>query len=201
MFSNAVNVFMFNYWTVCHLSITGWFVSKRRINWLFHCPASSAPVLNKMCTCQEEGSIGLYIPDGQEISRGPRKIILHCTMYNVQPNTSRLEAVYGHYLIIIPSQGCIKKSKNISLKGSVKINTSLSLFLNFPNSSQIVLLLWRLVHDGFSRATLYSKSVSLLCWLLIPMCIVIFETLDQLSVRFHETEHAACFFNWPPLKS
>ena len=35
LLSNAANVFMFNYWTVCHLSITGWFVSKRKINWLF----------------------------------------------------------------------------------------------------------------------------------------------------------------------
>ena len=31
------------------------------------------------------------------------------------PNTSRLEAVYNHYLVIIPSLGCIVKSQNISL--------------------------------------------------------------------------------------
>ena len=54
--------------------------------------------------CWEEGRIGLYIPDDQEISRGPRDISRAEGNLevggDVQPNSSRLEAVYSHSLII-----------------------------------------------------------------------------------------------------
>ena len=50
--------------------------------------------------CREEGCIGLYIPDDQEISQGKSR-----GRRDVQPNISRLEAVYGHSLIINPYQG------------------------------------------------------------------------------------------------
>ena len=65
-----------------------------------------------MNTCthyQEEGCIGLCIPDNQYISRDPRnvprEIFRSEGMYIVQPNTSQLKAVFGHSLINSPSLG------------------------------------------------------------------------------------------------
>ena len=43
--------------------------------------------------CQEEGCIALYIPDDINLEIGE----------DVQPNTFRIEAEYGHSLIIDPS--------------------------------------------------------------------------------------------------
>ena len=84
----------------------------------------------------------MYIPDDQEISRGPRDVprakpeghlegrgrrLRSEGMYIVQPNASRLEAVYGHSLVINPSLGMyqeIHPYRAMSIV-SVKINTSL----------------------------------------------------------------------------
>ena len=83
--------------------------------------------------CREEGCIGLYIPDDQEISRGPRDVPRAKPEGNlevggdVQPNISRLEAVYGHSLIINPYQGMYQEIHpcRAGSIGSVEINTSL----------------------------------------------------------------------------
>ena len=83
--------------------------------------------------CPGEGCIGLYIPNEQEISRGrsPRDISRAEGNLkvggDVQPNTSRLEAVYVHSLIINPYQGMyleIHPCRAGSID-SIKINTSL----------------------------------------------------------------------------
>ena len=67
-------------------------------------------ILNPYTT---EGGIALYIPDDQEISRGPRDVLRakpeghleslgkSLRLRDVQPNASRLEAVCSHSLIII----------------------------------------------------------------------------------------------------
>ena len=76
--------------------------------------------------------IGLYIPDDQEISRGPRfseaqgrssRDILRAEGNlevggDVKPNSCRLEAVYGYSLIINPSpvKRFIKKGEKTKKK-------------------------------------------------------------------------------------
>ena len=81
--------------------------------------------------CREDGCIGLYIPDDQEISRGPRDVPRAEGNLevggDVQPNSSRFEAVYGHSLIINPSLGMYQEIHpcRASSTYSVKINTSL----------------------------------------------------------------------------
>ena len=85
--------------------------------------------------CREEGCIGLYIPDHQEISRGQRDVPRDISGAegnlkvggDVQPNTSRLEAVYGHSLIINSYQGMYQEIHPCMAGSidSVKINTSL----------------------------------------------------------------------------
>ena len=53
--------------------------------------------------------LGFFIPVDQKISRGPRDISRGEgnleVRGDVKPNTSRLEALYGHSLIINPSLG------------------------------------------------------------------------------------------------
>ena len=87
--------------------------------------------------CREEGCIELYIPDDQEISqemsRGRSPGDISRAEGNlevggdVQPNTSRFEAVYGHFLIINPSLGIYQEIHpcRASSIDCVKINTSL----------------------------------------------------------------------------
>ena len=87
--------------------------------------------------CREEGCIGLYIPDDREISQGPRDVPRDISRAegnlevggDVQPNTSRLEAVYGHSLIINPYQGMYQEIHPCRAGSidSVKINTSLQM--------------------------------------------------------------------------
>ena len=74
----------------------------------------------------------MYIPDDQEISRGPRETSqgqreISRSEGDVQPNSSRFEAVYGHSLIINPSLGMYQEIHpcNASSIDSIKINTSL----------------------------------------------------------------------------
>ena len=56
---------------------------------------------------REEGCIGLYIPNGQEISRGRSPTDFSRASGGVFPNTSLLSVVYGY----IPSFYCIFSSK------------------------------------------------------------------------------------------
>ena len=53
--------------------------------------------------CQEEGCNGLHIPDNQEISWGQKPEENLMVGGDTQPNAYRLEAVYGHSLILNPS--------------------------------------------------------------------------------------------------
>ena len=64
--------------------------------------------------CRDVECIGMYIPDDQKISNGPRGVLkakpkedlkVGGDVQVVQPNTSRLEAVFNHSLIINPSRG------------------------------------------------------------------------------------------------
>ena len=48
---------------------------------------------------REEGCIGLYIPNGQEISRGRSPTDFSRASGGVFPNTSPLSAMYGYYYI------------------------------------------------------------------------------------------------------
>ena len=81
--------------------------------------------------CLKSGWIGLYIPDNQEITRGPRDISRAEGNLevggDVQPNSSRFEAEYSHSLIINPSLGMYQEIHpcRASSTYSVKINTSL----------------------------------------------------------------------------
>ena len=87
--------------------------------------------------CLESGCIGLYIPSDLEISLGPQDVPRASgnlsVVGDVQPNTSllsavyvynasRLEAVYGHSLIINPSLGMYQE---IHPSRGVKINNFL----------------------------------------------------------------------------
>ena len=75
----------------------------------------------------------MYIPNDQEISRGPRdvprvKLEGHLGVGgDAQPNSSRFEAVSGHSLIIYPSLGMYQEINpcRASSIDSVRINTSL----------------------------------------------------------------------------
>ena len=83
--------------------------------------------------CLKSGWIGLYIPDHQEMSRGrsPRDISRAEGNLevggDVQPKSSRLEAVYGHSLVINPSLRMYQEIHpcRASSIDSVKFNTSL----------------------------------------------------------------------------
>ena len=85
-------------------------------------------------------------PEAREMSRGrsPRDILRAEGNLEVggvvQPNTSRFEAVYGHSLIINPSQGMYQEIHpcRVSSIDSVKINTFLSMMrecVSPPNTS------------------------------------------------------------------
>ena len=73
--------------------------------------------------CLDSGSIGLHIPSDLEISIGPQDVprasgnllVVGDVQPNTSPlsavyvyNTSRLEAVYGHSLIVNPSVGTVR---------------------------------------------------------------------------------------------
>ena len=65
-------------------------------------------------------------PEARDISRAEGILEVG---EDVQPNTSRLEAVYGHSLIINPYQGMCQEIHpcRAGSIGSVKINTSLTM--------------------------------------------------------------------------
>ena len=101
----------------------------------------------------------MYIPDDQEISRGPRDVPRakpegHLEAKgnlevdkDVRPDISRLRAVYGHSLIINPSLGMyqeIHSTRAFSI-GSVKINTSL---LMMRECRMLSFALLKIVHIG-----------------------------------------------------
>ena len=90
---------------------------------------NSINVVNVYVHCREEGCIGLYIPDDQEISRGPRDISRAEGNLEVgggvQPNSSRFEAVYGYILSsLIPPFQEIHPCRASSID-CVEINTVL----------------------------------------------------------------------------
>ena len=82
-----------------------------------------------ICTLPTGGMYWVAIPYYQAMSRGqsPREISRSKGMYIVQPNTSRLEALYGHSLSINPSLGTYQEIHPYwaSSIDSVKINNSL----------------------------------------------------------------------------
>ena len=192
---------MFNYWTVCHLSITGWFV---KINWLSHCPTSSAPALNVyIYTVKRRDAYALActfpttkrFPEA-DFKRTQKQPFLHDYFWD--PLRSSCGEIFCD-----PCNPTHWQNKFLLI--SAILNLPWFDSLNFFNFSHLVLLLgvgktclfsgtllwmWPIVHDGFSGGLLYIPKVSTsFVQLLIPRCIVIFKTLDQLSVSFHKSEY------------
>ena len=144
--------------------------------------------------CLESGWIGLYIPDDQEISGGPRDVPRtkpegHLEgqgkswgRRGVQPNTSRFEAVYGHSLIINSSLGMYQEIHpcRASSIDSVKINTSLQMmrecflifiFLLFDTSYTIAGVMLH-VTSTFVISCVVQKTLSLQGIDLADLCLL-----------------------------
>ena len=75
--------------------------------------------------CREERTFGLFISDNQDISWGSGKLDVGGDEH---PNTSWLEAVYNHSLIINPSQG-IYVLGYPSLQGIDRVKTNTPLLM------------------------------------------------------------------------
>ena len=93
--------------------------------------------------CRKEKCIGLYIPDHQEISRGPRDVLKD--IWRPQENleirfisAQDIKTVYGHSLIINLSLGMYQKihPNRVSCIASAKINALLLMRRERPKCKQ-----------------------------------------------------------------